>query len=277
MAYPRARLTLLLLSASLFSSALHAAALSFSYDFSKPGDLDRAHLTYMDDSSNSGDRVSLTKLTTGSTGRVAYPQPVRLWDDKRTGRTASFTTTFSFAISGGANNGSGRGDGMAFFVGTPGLPPDSGGALLGLFSNNSNNSPPAGIVGVEFDTFKNSGLDPPDVTADHIGIDVNSISSVSHTELPNLALSGTMLANITYDGGTKIMSVSVWVGDGSRSRTPYRVLAQVDLREAGVPREAAVGFSAATGGLVESHQLLSWSFSSTGDYTSTTLLLGLVF
>jgi hypothetical protein len=47
----------------------------------------------------------------------------------------------------------------------------------------------------------------------------------------------------------------------------YSVEAAVDLRAAGLPQDAAVGFSAATGDLVESHQLLSWSFnSSTGIY-----------
>ncbi|CAO2195730.1 unnamed protein product [Urochloa humidicola] len=221
MAYPsRACLILILLTAYLCFMALHAtAALSFSYDFSKPGDLDRANLAYMNDSSNSGDRVSLTKATTWSTGRVAYPKPVRLWDD-RTGKRTSFTTNFSFAINGvdGANNSTGsssssdiygnndRGDGMAFLVGPfpTSLPPNSSGGFM-----------------------------------------------------PGT----TMSASITYDGGSKVMSVSlVRVGD---QNPPYSVKVRVDLRDVGVPRDAAVGFSAASGSLIESHQLISWSFSST--------------
>ncbi|CAL4945815.1 unnamed protein product [Urochloa decumbens] len=264
MAYPRSCLMLLLLTAYLCSMALHATALSFSYDFSKPGDLDRANLVYINDSSNSGDRVSLTEMTTWSTGRVAYPQPVRLWDD-RTGKRASFTTNFSFAINGNTTNGNRRGDGMAFFVGPfpASLPPDSRGGFLGLFTNYSDdNHPSPQTVGVEFDTCSNPGLDPPDVTADHIGIDINSISSRSYTKLPNMALSGTMSASITYDGRSKVMSVSlVRVGEEGPA---YSVKARVDLRDdAGVPSDAAVGFSAATGALVESHQLISWSFTST--------------
>jgi hypothetical protein len=58
-----------------------------------------------------------------------------VWDD-RIGRRASFTTDFSFAISG--NETHDRGDGMAFFIGPSRLTltPDSDGAFLGLFSNN---------------------------------------------------------------------------------------------------------------------------------------------
>jgi hypothetical protein len=121
--------------------ALHTTALSFSYNFSNPGDLDRANLTYLRNSTV-GDRIiNLTNMSGNwSTGRVVYPQPVRLWDD-RIGRRASFTTDFSFAISG--NETHDRGDGMAFFIGPSCLTltpdsDDSDGAFLRLFSNPAN-------------------------------------------------------------------------------------------------------------------------------------------
>ncbi|KAF8648628.1 hypothetical protein HU200_064673 [Digitaria exilis] len=279
MAYSRARLILQLLLPAAYFMAMSlpaAAALSFSYNFSKPGDLEAAKLTYINVSSSSGDRVSLTANTTGSTGRVAYPRPVRLWDD-RTGRRASFTTNFTFFIGNGSVNSSneinGRGDGMAFFVGPfpATLPVDSDGAFLGLFSNNTKDpsSSAAAAVAVEFDTYKNHGLDPPNVTADHIGIDVDNITSANYTALPNLALSGVMSASIRYDAGSKMMSVSLWLADGSL----YTVQARVDLKDALAGPDAAVGFSAATGIRVESHQLLSWSFSSTGNHAPRATLV----
>ncbi|KAI5001697.1 hypothetical protein ZWY2020_026347 [Hordeum vulgare] len=50
----------------------------------------------------------------------------------------------------------------------------------------------------------------------------------------------------------------------SESSTTYEFNATMDLRDdAGLVQDAAVGFSAATGVLCESHQLLAWSFHST--------------
>jgi len=259
-AHPRAYLLLLPVYCLLCFMAPHAAALSFSYNFSaNPSDLnDSANLMYLGDSVPAGDRINLTKVgTTWSKGRVAYRHPVLLWDDGHRKR-ASFTTTFSFAISD--YNGTDRGDGMAFFIGPSSstMPPDSNGAFLGLLNNPANNWPRAQTVGVEFDTnHDNRGWDPPNVTADHIGIDVNSIISTNYTALPSLALNGTMSATVKYEASSNLMSVDL-LADG----TNYSVRATVHLKDAGVPQYATVGFSAATGGFVESHQLLSWSFRS---------------
>ncbi|KAF8762428.1 hypothetical protein HU200_009388 [Digitaria exilis] len=148
---------------------------------------------------------------------------------------------------------------------------DSDGAFLGLFSNNTKDpsSSAAAAVAVEFDTYKNHGLDPPNVTADHIGIDVDNITSANYTALPNVALSGVMSASIRYDGGSKVMSVSLWLADASL----YTVQARVDLKDALAGPDAAVGFSAATGTQVESHQLLCRSFSSTGNHVPRATLV----
>ncbi|CAN6343740.1 unnamed protein product [Urochloa humidicola] len=265
MAYRNRRDPLLLLLAAAhlcFMSPHTTVAVSFSYDFSKASD--QAQLWYANaNSSAAGDGISITKMKTWSTGRVAYKEAVRLWDDYRTGKVASFHTNFSFAIN--RRNGSeGGGDGMAFFIGPfpPSLPPDSDGAFLGLFTRNRQRQP---TVAVEFDTFWNPNqgieLDPTDINTDHIGIDVGSISNcISYTK--GLAYgslsSGTMEAGITYDAGSKLMVVTLRLANG----TTVSVQAKVDFKDAGLPPDAAVGFSAATGGLMESHQLLSWSFSS---------------
>ncbi|KAJ1276028.1 hypothetical protein BS78_05G182600 [Paspalum vaginatum] len=268
MAYARAflLLQLLLLSVHLWLvTAPHAAALSFSYNFSKPSDLNDSNLKYLGNATAFGDRINLTKAaTTWSTGRVVYLQPVRLWD---AGKRASFTTNFSFAIS--ADNKYDRGDGMAFFIGpnsaTTTMPSDANGAFLGLFnnlSNPSNDGSPPKTVGVEFDTHYNIGLDPPELASsppDHIGIDTKNISSTYYQGLGGLDLSGTMSARVEYDGRSKAMSVNLWLANGRH----WSLNGSVDLKAAGVPQDAYIGFSAATGDQFEDHQLLSWSFSST--------------
>ncbi|CAN6348412.1 unnamed protein product [Urochloa humidicola] len=127
------RLLLLAAAHLCFMSPHTTVAVSFSYDFSKESD--RAQLWCANgNSSAAGDGISITKMKIWSTGRVAYKEAVRLWDDHK---VASFHTNFSFAIN--RRSGSkGGGDGMAFFVGPfpPSLPPDSDGAFLGLFTNN---------------------------------------------------------------------------------------------------------------------------------------------
>uniref|UniRef100_A0A0E0LTX3 non-specific serine/threonine protein kinase n=1 Tax=Oryza punctata TaxID=4537 RepID=A0A0E0LTX3_ORYPU len=244
-----------------------AAVLSFDYDFAAVGrDVAAANLVFMGNASYAGDRINLTRLGTWSTGRVAHRQLVRLWDDGG-GSVTSFTTAFSFAIG---RNSTGQADGMAFYVGPPAdtLPPDMTGGFLGLIPNTGDASPRT--VGVEFDTCRNP-WDPQDGVIDHVGIDVNHIVSQNATALPTLSLAGVMRAEIRYDAASRKMAVNL-MANGSN----YGIEATVDLRAAGLPQDAAVGFSAATGVLVESHQLLSWSFNSTTDIiASTSTLLGI--
>ncbi|KAF0900642.1 hypothetical protein E2562_033525, partial [Oryza meyeriana var. granulata] len=245
----------------LFCTTLGAAALSFDYDFAAEPPGVAADFLFMGDSALVGDRINLTKLAVWSSGGVAHRQLVRLWDDDDAGgQAASFTAAFSFAIGRNSTN---QADGMAFFVGSPrqDLPPDSPGGFLGLFSNSFYGYGSPRTVGVEFDTFRNQMWDPQGEGIDHIGIDVNNITSKNTTMLPILSLAGVMRAEIRYDAASTKMAATVRTVDG----TNYSVETAVDLKAAGVPQDAAVGFSAATGNLTESHQLLSWSFHSTAD------------
>ncbi|KAL6654331.1 hypothetical protein ACP70R_007796 [Stipagrostis hirtigluma subsp. patula] len=255
--------SIFLLSLYLFLSihVPHATSLSFSYKFSTPGVLAGADLKYMSDSAAAGDRIDLTKASTWSTGRVAHGQPVRLWDDS-TGKVASFTSNFTFAIK--PLNSTNQGDGMAFFVGPypPSLPQDARGGFLGLFNNPNNTAnahfPPT--VAVEFDAFKNDW--DPAGTVNHVGVDVNDIRSAAYAALPDASLNGTMSAWVRYDANASTLSAALRF-DHLPELGIYNVSATVDLRKARLPQEAAVGFSAATGDYIERHQILSWSFEST--------------
>ncbi|EMS55123.1 Lectin [Triticum urartu] len=237
-----------------------AAALSFDYDFTVPRD--RKQLKFINASYAGRDRIILTDDSSNLTGRVVHRKPVRLWDD-RTGRRASFTTSFRFAIvqdSDRTDNLS-RGDGMAFFLGpfpatTP--PPGSDGGLLGLFSNpnstgTADSRRPPHTLAVEFDTRWNHGWDPSNGDGasggDHIGVDVNGIRSNRTRSLPPFSLHGIMWASVTYDGESKVMKVALRKTElASESSTTYEFNATMDLRDdAGLVQDAAVGVSAAPG------------------------------
>ncbi|GLT44187.1 hypothetical protein SLA2020_181010 [Shorea laevis] len=112
-------------------------------------------------------------------GRVTYAKKVLLWDSN-SGKLSDFTSHFSFTIDTlGANK---FGSGIAFFLAPVGfqIPPNSGGAFLGLFNTTTGLSSVNKIVMVEFDTFNNPEWDPQDVQS-HVGIKNNSIASVVYT------------------------------------------------------------------------------------------------
>ncbi|KAJ1269816.1 hypothetical protein BS78_06G006900 [Paspalum vaginatum] len=243
----------------------HVTSLSFDYNFSNLTTPDA--INYMGDATAAGDRIDLTRDANWSTGWVSNGQPLQLWDNS-TGMVASFSSNFTFAIKA---NSSPQGDGMAFFV-RPynwSLPQDSRGGFLGLVNNRNNSAntyfPPA--VGVEFDTNRNV-WDPND-TINHVGVDVNSITSVAYTALPDRCfINGTMSAWVRYDASSKNLSVTLGFNDLPQLGL-YNVSATVDLvKDAGLPPDVAVGFSGATGDLTERHQILAWSFESTPTFTT---------
>uniref|UniRef100_K3ZM87 non-specific serine/threonine protein kinase n=1 Tax=Setaria italica TaxID=4555 RepID=K3ZM87_SETIT len=241
MGYPRVPLLLLILQAHLCLVSPGVAGLSFSYDFSipDPGRINRKILRYIS-------------------------QPVRLWDGL-TGKRASFSTSFSFSMSGlrvGLNTTTlPKGPGTAFFIGPfpSSLPPNSGGGLLGLFGDKSSFTP---TVAVEFDTQWDEGWDPYDATGDHVGINVNSIHSDSYSR--DLAkgdlAAGTVSANVTYDAGSNLLEVTVRLANGSTTS----ISALLNLKKQRLPQDAAIGFSTGKGEDTNfSPVLISWSFSST--------------
>ncbi|KAJ8640496.1 hypothetical protein MRB53_017190 [Persea americana] len=239
------------------------------------------NIGYEGDAFSSGRVIELTKnqrdvSINGSVGRAFYSQPVRLWDSQ-TGRLTDFTTHFSFIIN--AFNQSNYGDGLAFFLAANGsyIPPASAGGQLGLFSSNPTlNSTGNQLVAVEFDSFMNEW----DPSADHIGINVNSIVSKANMTWRSSIKSGsTANAWVSYNSSTQNLSVFLTYAEnpifGGNASLSYIV----DLRD-DLPEWIYIGFSAATGNFVEIHQILSWDFNSTleiaDEKKKTGLIVGLV-
>jgi hypothetical protein len=71
-----------------------------------------------------------------------------------------------------------------------------------------------------------------------------------------------MSAWVRYNASARTLSATLRFNDLPGL---YNVSTTVDLRQARLPQDAAVGFSAATGSAAERHQILSWSFESTLD------------
>ncbi|CAM0906361.1 unnamed protein product [Alopecurus aequalis] len=238
------------------------SSLSFKLNFTEPNHNASAMQFQEDAFYNKVIRLTKDELTgqiTNSVGRAVYSDPVPLWDST-TGQLADFATCFTFKIN--ATSNSSNGEGLAFFLSPyPSVIPDgSAGGFLGLFSNRSDQSDPSSqLVAVEFDSHNNTW----DPDGNHVGIDINSIVSVANVTWKNRINDGrTANAWVTYKASSMNLSVFLTYLDNPQYSGNSSLSYSVDLRKY-LPEKVAIGFSAATGKLVELHQILYWEFNST--------------
>ncbi|KAK7250635.1 hypothetical protein RIF29_33181 [Crotalaria pallida] len=222
-------------------------------------------LFFEGDAYASNGAIQLTNTVPNQAGRASFAAPVRLWDSK-TGTLGGFTTNFSFVV---APTGPGLlADGIAFFVApfSSTIPKNSSGGFLGLFNSDSAlNAYKNQIVAVEFDSFYGNPWDP---VSSHVGIDVNSIASVKTApwQTGNYGNGYTAFGTVKYEPVAKILSVVVrYPGSNDVNGTTSSLSFVIDLRTV-LPEWVRVGFSGATGQLVETHKILSWDFVSSSFY-----------
>ncbi|KAK7366902.1 hypothetical protein VNO80_08905 [Phaseolus coccineus] len=202
----------------------------------------------------------LGKPVPHSVGRAVHITPIHLWD-KNNGELADFTSGFSFVVN--PNGSTLHADGFAFFLAPADLhlPKNSSGGYLGLFSPETALDPSKNqIVAIEFDSYTND-WDPNSTSrSPHIGIDVDSIKSVATVAWPSELEPDNAVAraSLNYNSESKTLSVFVVYPGDNRNATVSTV---VDLRTV-LPEWIRVGFSAATGELVETHDVLDWFFEA---------------
>lgn len=253
----------------------HTNSLSFKFTSFNPN---TPNIKYENDSFASNGVIQLTRnqqdsSLTGSVGRASYSLPVTLWDSSSTIREVTdFTTHFSFIIK--QVDTSSFGDGLSFFIAPfdSSVPDNSIGGYLGLVSPQSFNLTSENqFVAVEFDSFQN----PWDPSSDHVGINVNSIVSVSNVTWQSSIKNGSKAnAWITYDSSNKNLSVFLTYADNPVFVTNSSLWHIIDLSTV-LPQRVRVGFSASTGKSIEIHNILSWDFNSTlEDTTSSAPLPG---
>lgn len=115
-------------------------------------------------------------------------------------------------------------------------------------------------LGIELDTFMNHEFDPDD---NHIAIDTTSI--MYPVAIKSLNSSGINLKSgrdikftIEYDGWNQILHVSAGYSENPMVTILNHSISMFDT----VPSSVYVGFTASTGTLPESHQVLDWVFTS---------------
>ncbi|KAJ6943042.1 L-type lectin-domain containing receptor kinase IX.1-like [Populus alba x Populus x berolinensis] len=198
-------------------------------------------------------------------GRATYAEKVPLWDSSTT-RLTDFSTQFSFYID--IEGRTSYAAGFAFFIAPVEfhIPPNSAGGFLGLYNITTSDSQQNHIVHIEFDSFANSGWDPP---IQHVGINNNSVSSATYTYWNTSLHSGdTADVRITYNSTAKNLTVSWKYRATSTPQENTSLSYIIDLREV-LPEWVTIGFTAATSNLIERHVLQSWDFSSTLEMSET--------
>ncbi len=249
--------------ATVAHALLLLAATGSGQDFSYPDFSNMAGLTVNANAGQAGPVLRLTPSANNQKGSCFYDVPTQV--------SAGFTCTFTFQIDLPTGGGA---DGMAFVIHNAALGlnaiGDSGSGLG--YALNSNLAIENSLV-VEFDTW-NSGLgDPGD---NHVSIHTRGVSPNQYSEdfsIGNAPVAATMsdgnvhTAIVAYDGFiievfvdnlvTPLISVP-WDFTTGGTYLTGKAVGGLQLMNGGT---AYVGFSAATGGAAETHDVLSWDWS----------------
>jgi len=210
--------------------------------------------------------LELTNGTAMSMGHAFYPTPLRLRDSHNS-TVQSFSASFVFGIISIYDDLSSQGLTMLI------APSKTLSALpvqyLGLLSGSNDGNKSNHIFAVELDTYQKTEF--KDINSNHIGIDINSMTSVQsnpagffHDQngtFENLTLSSkeAMQVWVEYDQEKTQIDVTMAPLAMVKPRRPT-VFAIQNLSDV-LTDVAYIGFSSSTGKLHTQHYVLGWSFA----------------
>jgi hypothetical protein len=217
--------------------------------------------------------LRLTNETGRVLGHAFYSRPIQ-FKNSTDGKALSFSTAFAFAIVN--QNPTFGGHGLAFTISrTKELPGALTNQYLGLLNaSNVDNTSNHHMFAVEFDTVLDLELD--DINGNHVGIDIDSL--VSKKSVPaayfddknskhNLDLNSDQViqAWIEYDSPSNRLDVKL----SPSSVKPISSLLSFEVDLSAILEESMyIGFSASTGMLSSSHNIMGWSFKMNGEAKS---------
>ncbi|XP_031280292.1 probable L-type lectin-domain containing receptor kinase VII.2 [Pistacia vera] len=225
--------------------------------------------------------LSLTNRTAFSIGRALYHSKIPT-KQSNFSTPLPFFTSFIFSIAPHRHQLPGHGFVFVFLPFT-GIEGASSAQHLGLFNLTNDGHPDNHVFGIEFDVFENQEF--KDINDNHVGLDVNSLTSFASNDagiwegeddkkFKELKLNNGENYQVWIDYNNSRVTVSMAKAGSKRPNRPL-INEFLNLSEFFF-NEMYVGFTAATGQLVESHKILAWSFSnsnsSIGDALVTTNL-----
>ncbi|KAK9936377.1 hypothetical protein M0R45_013223 [Rubus argutus] len=211
--------------------------------------------------------LTLTNDTNFSIGRALYASKI---PTKRPNSSYVFPFSTSFIFSMAPYKNTLPGHGMVFiFAPSKGINGTSSNEHLGLFNFTNKDKQSNHVLGVEFDVFKNQEFN--DINDNHVGIDVNSLDSVAEHEAGYWRENGTGFKRLKLNNGENYQAwidyndsvINVTMAKAGMKRPNTPLLSYVRNLSDVFEDEMFVGFTSATGQLVEAHMILAWSFSNT--------------
>ncbi|PQQ11140.1 L-type lectin-domain containing receptor kinase S.4 [Prunus yedoensis var. nudiflora] len=212
--------------------------------------------------------LKLTNDTSRLMGHAFYTSPIQ-FKNKTNGKAFSFSTSFVFTIVPEYPKLGGHG--LAFTI----APSKDLKALpsqyLGLLNGSEIGNLSTHIFAVEFDTVQD--FEFGDINDNHVGIDINSLSSNDSAAAAyykdsatkqsiNLKCGKPIQAWIDYDSAQNLVNVTISLSS-SKPKIPLLSF-HVDLSPI-LEEFMYAGFSASTGLLASSHYISGWSFKINGE------------
>ncbi|KAM7254840.1 hypothetical protein ACFE04_020081 [Oxalis oulophora] len=238
-----------------------------SIDFLFNGFNSTSSLLFYGNATLQSHHLTLTTDSQFSIGRTLYGTKIPT-KNLNSSLSFSFSTSFIFSISPPphtSNNLAGHG---FVFLFTPhtGIADATSAQHLGFLNFSNNGDPGNHLFGIEFDVFRNEELN--DINDNHVGIDVNSLSSVAsyragywsdNSVFNELKLNNGENYRVWVDYADSLINVTMVKAGMKRPKTPL-LNYTVNLSDV-FQDEMFVGFTASTGRLVQTHRILAWSFS----------------
>ncbi|KAI3830286.1 hypothetical protein L1987_04424 [Smallanthus sonchifolius] len=205
-------------------------------------------------------------------GHTFYSRPFR-FKNSTSADAFSFSTSFVFGIIPQSTLYTFHG--MTFAIApSKAVINASSSEHLGLFNRTNDGNASNHVVALELDTFQN--LELSDINSNHVGLDINSVVSVFATtagyyddddngafKTLTLSSSQEIRAWVEYDGVHKQLTVTLAPLNLRKPKKPLFSL-QKDLSPF-LLEEMFVGFTSATGVLLQSFYVLAWSFQMNGE------------
>ncbi|PUZ68334.1 hypothetical protein GQ55_2G018500 [Panicum hallii var. hallii] len=211
--------------------------------------------------------LELTNGTTHQKGHALHPAPLRLRGSPN-GTVQSFSVAFVFGIVSSYLDFSTHGLALVVAPGSRSLSSALTDQYMGLTNAQDGGKATNHMFAVELDTVQN--LEFHDINANHVGIDINSLSSVLSNDagyyhdkngsFQNLSLISreAMQVWVDYDGVT--MQIDVTIAPLATVKPEKPLLSCIYNLSTVLVEPSYIGFSSATGPGNSRHYVLGWSF-----------------
>lgn len=214
--------------------------------------------------------LELTNGTAMSTGHAFHPAPLR-FRDLPDSMVQSFSASFVFSIMSIYDLSS---HGLTMLV-APSKDFSKAAPVqyLGLVNGSNNGNTTNHIFAIELDTWQNPEFG--DIDSNHIGVDINGLSSVQshpagffHNEnstFKNLTLSSQEAMQVWVDYDREKTQINVTMAPLDMPTKPKRPTVSTRYNLSAVLKDVAyIGFSSSTGRINTRHCVLGWSFAVNG-------------